>query len=681
MVQQLQQQQQMQQAFGGRMGFQPMMVMMMPAGGFPPPLMPPVPPPHMMQQQAQQQPLRTMPQQPVYAQQQQQQPQQALQQPLQQQQQQQPAPAPPMPNQPGSPASHPTTQQQQLQVVTDSAVSPDGVQLLRSPSALSSFPPAVRISAFPVSPAHTRGGVDADALKTVPSRATLSQLEWARARRHNRDETMMTLWILAALLMLTLAFHCHRFSYDKALWDPFASAALALALVGALLLLLPIGLIFLGRSVQESAPAVVLMHSFWAWTGSFLLYIPLLVEHGSLSPSSAATALWLGLTSVPSSAALLAALILHAVSMAFFYPLVVRVVAGSPARHGSGVAQAEHHLAAMQVESSPAERRELHRALSMLSEMERQRSEHERALSATRRDLILAATKMKEQNKAHAFALAQEQNKYKQVLDEKTQLEAILDAQRHGKEMPLQGAARSLAAADRPGVSAVSSSAAPAVVASTATVDGADARALVLQLRLELVECQSLLSSERERSRGLESECASLRAQLVQLKRADSVVAAAAQGGSVNEQQQRVALQALQSQVEELTAKHADAVRALEQSQAQMRARSLVRVRTGVAAPTDVPCANCTALEAQLDHVRGVASTASSLQSQNASLRASVGSLRGQLTAALRRQAAVDARTQRKVDSIHNDLEEFDAFVTQLEPAFDVHYAKKEDEQ
>jgi hypothetical protein len=493
---------------------------------------------------------------------------------------------------------------------------------------------------------------------------------------------MMTLWILAALLMLTLAFHCHRFSYDKALWDPFASAALALALVGALLLLLPIGLIFLGRSVQESAPAVVLMHSFWAWTGSFLLYIPLLVEHGSLSPSSAATTLWLGLTSVPSSAALLAALILHAVSMAFFYPLVVRVVAGSPARHGSGVAQAEHHLASMQVESSPAERRELHRALSMLSEMERQRSEHERALSATRRDLILAATKMKEQNKAHAFAMAQEQNKYKQALDEKTQLEAILDAQRHGKEMPLQGAARSLAAVDRAGGSAASSSAAPAVMASTATIDGADARALVLQLRLELVECQSLLSSERERSRGLESECASLRAQLVQLKRAGSVVTAAAQGGGgVNEQQQRVALQALQSQVEELTAKHADAVRALEQSQAQMRARSLVRVRTGVAAPTDVPCANCTALEAQLDHVRGVASAASSLQSQNASLRASVGSLRGQLTAALRRQAAVDARTQRKVDSIHNDLEEFDAFVTQLEPAFDVHYAKKEDEQ
>jgi len=691
--------------------FQPMMVMMYPHPSAMPSMPPSMPPPHMLQQlqQQQQQPMFHPLMQPQQPRQQHSMPlppqppvppphmqqQQRLQQ--QQQQQQQPQPRQTqqlqaIPNQLPSPTRDAPPPPQQLRLRL-SPTRQDAVEL-RSPSTVAAVAAASSLAlsrASPASPSHTRGVVDVRSLRTLASKPSYSDSEWARDRRTTRDRTMLCLWLLGALFLLTLAFHVHRFEYDKALWNPFASAALGLGLVAAVLLVMAIALIFLlDKSLREDATvASLITHAFVTWLGSFLLYVPILTEQVR-ALSIYAPSVALGTYSAPTHAAIVAALALHAASLGFFYFLFVHVVAGSYRRHSTASASGfqssavEDGSSAMLLhETSPADKRELHAAYTALAELESSRSEQERQVAKLRRDLIAAATRNKEQSQAASTAQVQVQVQLREALQAKAQLEAIIDASRtqgdkagvqtsassagygtgeqpFSAQAPASAAAPATApttatsdlAAPGPSTSASTSVAPSAAAAAAAVASAAAARALSSQLRLELAEATEALSASRSSVSALEVECVSLRAQLLQSRKAAAALSA---GTGAN-----TATQALQQQLDDLSVRHAASEAALKTARTQLQAGADARARGG--------CAGCASLQAQLDRAQRSVTALVAARDENASLRSSVASLRAQITDAYRRTAATDARTHKRVADIHRDMEQFDAFVQEVKP-------------
>ena len=453
----------------------------------------------------------------------------------------------------------------------------------------------------------------------------LSEVELIGQRRRERDRTMFLLWLLGSLMLLSLCFHLHRGPWDRHFYPRFGWACLALGVAGGLALVLAIALIFLGRHLRDPTAALVLLHSFLAWLASFVMYLPLLVKY---VPSAADL-----LASTPSSTSagsssangILAALVLHALSLALFYPLLVSIVAGGGGGGSSSASSSSSESA------SAAVRSELHGALEALSSTQRdQRALHE-AFEALQKRLAATQDEARAATTSHKRALLDAQQRVQQAGEEVAQLQAILDGLDGSKA--LDSRAGSLASETLVHVRRNHA------FELRKLLDEADARAKVgLALSRELDLAKTELASERSRAQALRAELDILTLQMS------------------NAGLERSRVLDLTQRLQDLTKEQRDQSLELSRAHAQ-----LLLAKQG-------KCIHCEEWRERYEQLRDHQLAAAKVREENSSLQMQLGDLQQQLSEAQRDQRRAEARTRRKLDRINADLEDFETFTQHMEP-------------
>lgn len=662
--------------------FQPMMVMMYPpppgafGGSYPAPPQMMQPQQSMMQQQQPQQQMQMQPQQQQPMMQQQPSsvarfPSQAGQ-PLQQQQTPQSQQSTPQQLQPQQP---PTRQQQQQQNLLSPPPRPDLLQRQQSEPpppnpAMFALRPRTLVTGDSSLPSGSSGGgggaggggnsppksspsgsrpltpprspntkvVDLSLLPSLRSKPTLTEMELSRARRIERDRTMFLLWILAALVMLTLCFHIHRFSFDKAFYARFSSAALAIAIVSAIVLLWPIGMIFLGRSMHETTPSTVLVHAFLGWLVSLLLYLPVLTQaapgaaaieaHRSYSIATQGRAVEF---SANSSGAIAAALALHLISLTAFYILLLQIVTGEHRGAEGGMTMRE--------------RSEFHAALAAVQDFDTERREWVDSRESMQKRMEAQSRSVSELTAAHKRTLVETEHRLTEALQARDQLTAILDGLEVSKGA--DGRASTLAA------ETIGHIRKNHEFEIKKLLDEAQARQrMTLALSKELDLTKQELQTERSRAAALQTEQEIMRLQL----------------SNAGLEQSR--LIDLQRQHELLTKEFARV------SEVKTKAEALVLLASKGS------CVGCAQWSERFEEQRQKIAAQDRVAEENLTLKAALLTAQNQLATAARRDLARDSRTRRKVDKIQRDLHEFDLFTQEHEPTvpdepeeFEIRYA------
>ena len=486
---------------------------------------------------------------------------------------------------------------------------------------------------------HTTKVLDLSSLPSLRSKPTLTEMELSRARRLERDRTMFLLWILAALVMLTLCFHIHRFSFDKTFYARFASASLAIAIVAALILLWPIGMIFLGRSVHETTPSTVLVHSFLGWLTAFLLYVPLLVQEApgaaAIETHRAYSMATLGRAvefSANSSGAIAAALALHLVSLTAFYILLLQIVTGEHRGAEGGM--------------TLRERTEFHASLAAVQDFDRERGEWMEDREKLQRKIDAQARASIEANVAHKRVVADCEQRLTEALQAKDQLTSILDGLEVSKAT--DGRA-SLLASETIGHIRKNHE-----FEVRRLLDEAQARQrMTLAMSKELDLAKEALQAERTRAQALQTESDIIRLQL-----------------------SNAGLE--QSRLIDLQSKHDALVKEYARTfEAKSRAEALVLLAEKGS------CVSCSQWSERLEEQRKIVAAQGRVIEENETLKAALLTAQKQLATAARRDLARDSRTRRKVDKIQRDLHEFDLFTQEHEPAvpdeeFEIRYSNQQ---